>query len=225
MDSEVIYNPKKITDWLTDWLTHSVNNIGLRDASASKKTPQCKSRTFREFLVLRGEKLAVAVNCNLAFPDVVFLSTMIVFLSTMISKSKLLSLYSYIRPVVVAFTGKSRAAKVQSIHIWCFFQSLHASPHDFSRAFVTSSWFFSEPSCLPHDFFQSLRAPSHIFFRAFVPPLMTGSGQSRTGTMRWVQSEQIQYLGVKALFSLVQSWADWWNLLQPGVFLSNWCTQ
>ena len=65
---------------------------------------------------------------------------------------------------------------------------------------------------------------SDDFFRAFVPPLMTGSGQSRTGTMRWVQSEQIQYLGVKALFSLVQSWADWWNLLQPGVFLSNWCT-
>ena len=33
MDSEVIYNPKKITHLLT----HSVNNIGLRDASASKK--------------------------------------------------------------------------------------------------------------------------------------------------------------------------------------------
>ena len=33
MDSEVIYNPKK----MTDLLTYSVNNIGLRDASASKK--------------------------------------------------------------------------------------------------------------------------------------------------------------------------------------------
>ena len=32
MDSEVICNPKKITDSLT----HSLNNIGLRDASASK---------------------------------------------------------------------------------------------------------------------------------------------------------------------------------------------
>ena len=31
MDSEVIYNPKKS-------LTYSVNNIGLRDASASKNT-------------------------------------------------------------------------------------------------------------------------------------------------------------------------------------------
>ena len=33
MDSEVIYNPKKITHSLT----YLVNNIGLRDASASKK--------------------------------------------------------------------------------------------------------------------------------------------------------------------------------------------
>ena len=33
MDSEVICNPKKS---LTHSLTHSLNNIGLRDASASK---------------------------------------------------------------------------------------------------------------------------------------------------------------------------------------------
>ena len=36
MDSEVIYNPKKITHSLT----YLVNNIGLRDASASKKLGQ-----------------------------------------------------------------------------------------------------------------------------------------------------------------------------------------
>ena len=36
MDSEVICNPKKSTHSLT----HSVNNIGLRDASASKKLGQ-----------------------------------------------------------------------------------------------------------------------------------------------------------------------------------------
>ena len=38
---------------------------------------------------LRRKKLAVAVNRNLAFPDVVFLSTLI-------AKSQLRSLYSYI---------------------------------------------------------------------------------------------------------------------------------
>ncbi len=36
MDSEVIYNFEKKHS-LTDSLTHLVNNIGLRDASASKK--------------------------------------------------------------------------------------------------------------------------------------------------------------------------------------------
>ena len=30
------YLQSKKNHWLTDWLTHSVNNIGLRDASASK---------------------------------------------------------------------------------------------------------------------------------------------------------------------------------------------
>ena len=36
MDSEVIYNFEKKHS-LTDSLTHLVNNIGLRDASATKK--------------------------------------------------------------------------------------------------------------------------------------------------------------------------------------------
>ena len=35
MDSKAICNPKKLS--LTDSLTDSLNNIGLRDASASKK--------------------------------------------------------------------------------------------------------------------------------------------------------------------------------------------
>ena len=50
MDSEAICNPKKLS--LTHWLTDSLNNIGLRDASASKKgggsNPNSYSLTYFE---------------------------------------------------------------------------------------------------------------------------------------------------------------------------------
>ena len=44
MDSEVIYNPKKITHSLT----YLVNNIGLRDASASKNHQNLITGTYHE---------------------------------------------------------------------------------------------------------------------------------------------------------------------------------
>ena len=46
MDSEVIYNFEKKHS-LTDSLTHLVNNIGLRDASASKKVGNL-NRSWRD---------------------------------------------------------------------------------------------------------------------------------------------------------------------------------
>ena len=67
--------------------------------------------------------------------------------------------------VIVTFTGKSRAAKVQSIHIWWFFQSLRAPLHNLSVP-SCPPYNFLKPSCPLTYFFQSLRAPPHDWERA-----------------------------------------------------------
>ena len=129
--------------------SHNAKKCGTLK-SPKKKPAQCKSRTFLEFLVLRGEKTLRRSESQSGFPGCCFLLNNDSFPLNNDSEIK----------ITVSL----------QLHQWLWLLQGRVEQPKYNQF------------------------TSDDFFRAFVPPLMTGSGQSRTGTMRWVQSEQIQYL-------------------------------